>query len=77
MVIILAIVFLKRAPPLYLKIINLYRAKRDGYYLGKTVFKKSPPIDKKISPDKRGHVKINWGVTVYLMGTQNKKIPPL
>jgi hypothetical protein len=49
MVIILAIVFLKRAP-LSPKIINLYRGKRDGYYLGKTVIKKAPPIDKKKAP---------------------------
>ena len=58
MVIIWGIVFLKRAP-LKPKIINVYRAKKDGYYIRKTVSKKNPPIDKKISPDKRGHVKIN------------------
>jgi hypothetical protein len=43
MVIILAIVFLKKAP-LKPQIINLYWGKRDGYYLGETVFKKAPPI---------------------------------
>ena len=42
----------------------------------KLFLKRTPPIDKKISPDKRGHVKNYNAVTVYLMGTQNKKIPP-
>jgi hypothetical protein len=43
MVIIWGIVFLKRAPPLKPKIINVYLAKKDGYYLGETVSKKNPP----------------------------------
>lgn len=77
MVIIWGIVFLKRAPPLSPKLLMYTGPKRMVIIWEKLFPKRTPPIDKKISPDKRGHVKINWAVTVYLMGTQNKKIPPL
>jgi hypothetical protein len=59
MVIIWAIVFLKRAP--YPPKLLIYTGPKGMVIIWEKLFLKKPPpqIHKKISPDKRGHVKIN------------------